>query len=115
MIFRVARIRTIAGLAVGIASLISPAFSQKGGPAGATTPTTGSPGIGTNTPTTGIPGSNPGNNRGQYPNSTDPNNRYPDQTRPIYLSGKVMLDDGTPPPGPVTIERVCNGNPRAQG
>lgn len=25
-----------------------------------------------------------------------------------------MLDDGTPPPDPVTIERVCNGAPRAQ-
>jgi tetratricopeptide (TPR) repeat protein len=25
-----------------------------------------------------------------------------------------MLDDGTPPPDPVTIERVCNGSPRAQ-
>jgi TolA-binding protein len=30
------------------------------------------------------------------------------------LSGNVMLDDGTPPPSPVTIERVCNGAPRAQ-
>lgn len=32
----------------------------------------------------------------------------------IYLTGSVMLDDGTPPPEPVTIERVCNGAPRAQ-
>jgi len=32
----------------------------------------------------------------------------------IYLSGNVMLDDGTPPPDPVTIERVCGGAPRAQ-
>jgi len=32
----------------------------------------------------------------------------------IYLVGNVMLDDGTPPPGPVTIERVCGGTPRAQ-
>jgi tetratricopeptide (TPR) repeat protein len=31
------------------------------------------------------------------------------------LSGKVMLDDGNPPPDPVTIERICNGAPRAQG
>jgi TolA-binding protein len=34
--------------------------------------------------------------------------------RPIYLSGKVVLDDGTPPPEPVTIERVCNGQPRPE-
>jgi len=33
----------------------------------------------------------------------------------IYLTGNVMLDDGNPPPDPVTIERVCNGAPRAQG
>jgi len=33
----------------------------------------------------------------------------------IYLSGNVMLDDGNAPPDPVTIERVCNGAPRAQG
>jgi tetratricopeptide (TPR) repeat protein len=31
------------------------------------------------------------------------------------LVGNVMLDDGTPPPSPVTIERVCGGTPRAQG
>jgi len=33
---------------------------------------------------------------------------------PIFLSGKVMLDSGTPPPESVTIERVCNGTPRAE-
>jgi tetratricopeptide (TPR) repeat protein len=32
----------------------------------------------------------------------------------IYLTGNVMLDDGTPPPDLVTIERVCGGSPRAQ-
>ncbi|HTM49022.1 MAG TPA: tetratricopeptide repeat protein [Bryobacteraceae bacterium] len=41
-------------------------------------------------------------------------NRFPEQPRPIFLSGKVMLDDGTPPPDSVVIERVCNGNPRAE-
>ena len=33
----------------------------------------------------------------------------------IYLTGRVMLDDGTPLSGPVTIERVCSGAPRVQG
>jgi tetratricopeptide (TPR) repeat protein len=112
MIFRVPRIRAIAVLAVAIAGIISPAFGQKGVPGGATTPITGTPGNGANNPNT--PGNYPGNNPGQNPNTTNPN-RFPDQARPIYLSGKVMLDDGTPPPGPVTIERVCNGNARAQG
>jgi tetratricopeptide (TPR) repeat protein len=35
--------------------------------------------------------------------------------RPSYLSGKVQMDDGTAPPDPVVIERVCNGSPRAEG
>ena len=29
--------------------------------------------------------------------------------RPIFLSGQVVLDNGLPPPEPVTIERVCHG------
>jgi len=29
--------------------------------------------------------------------------------RPIFLSGKVMLEDGTAPPEPATIERICGG------
>ena len=33
----------------------------------------------------------------------------PFDQRPIFLSGKVVLDDGTPPPEQVMIERVCNG------
>ena len=35
--------------------------------------------------------------------------------RPIFLSGRVMMDDGTPPQESVLIERVCNGNPRPEG
>ncbi|MBI3471164.1 MAG: tetratricopeptide repeat protein [Candidatus Solibacter usitatus] len=43
--------------------------------------------------------------------------RFPDQStqRPVFLSGKVMLEDGTAPPEPVTIERVCNGRPIPEG
>jgi len=29
--------------------------------------------------------------------------------RTFFFSGKVIMDDGTPPPEPVQIERVCNG------
>lgn len=44
------------------------------------------------------------------PFPTDRTNPMPDfTTRPIFLSGKVMLDDGTPPPEPVAIQRVCGG------
>lgn len=51
---------------------------------------------------------------------TDPNmgSPFPDQgglsQRPIFLAGKVMLDDGTPLPDRVKIERVCNGIARTE-
>lgn len=35
--------------------------------------------------------------------------------RPIYISGRVMMDDGVPPPDFVTMYLVCNGQPRPQG
>jgi len=76
-----------------------------------------------------VPGGNPGGlertspspapGRTQQPgmDPMDPRNRqqFPEMQRPIFLSGKVMLEDGTPPPEPVVIERVCNGNPRPEG
>jgi tetratricopeptide (TPR) repeat protein len=39
---------------------------------------------------------------------------FPEIQRPIFLSGRVMMEDGTPPPEPVVIERVCNGQPRPE-
>ena len=39
----------------------------------------------------------------------------PDAQRPIFISGKVVLSDGTVPPEPVSLERVCNGAPRLEG
>lgn len=41
--------------------------------------------------------------------------QMPEMQRLIFLSGKVMLDDGTPPPESVLIERVCNGQPKPEG
>ena len=35
-------------------------------------------------------------------------------TRPIFLSGKVMFDDGTQPNPEIRIERVCGGSPRLE-
>lgn len=46
-------------------------------------------------------------------NTTTPSTM--DYQRPIFLQGRIMLDDGTPPPEPVVIEMVCGGNPRPQG
>ncbi len=80
-----------------------------GGPtAPAPTPTTPT------TPTSPFPG---GQTRpGQPGQQQDPMQRspFPEMSRPIFLSGKVILDDGTPPPEPVTIERVCNGIARPE-
>jgi tetratricopeptide (TPR) repeat protein len=38
-----------------------------------------------------------------------------DIQRPIFLAGRLMLDDGNPPPEPVVMMLVCNGQPRPQG
>jgi tetratricopeptide (TPR) repeat protein len=43
-----------------------------------------------------------------------PQQRQPDERRPVFLSGRVVLDDGTPPPERVSIERVCNGRVRRE-
>ena len=98
-----------------------------GGGTGATSPGAGAGGggggigggTGNTNPGAGIGNTNPGNTgRSPFPgqNPNDPN-RFPDvqQNRPIYLSGRVMLEDGTPPPDSVTIERVCNGSVRPEG
>lgn len=43
------------------------------------------------------------------------NTPFPGQRGSIYLSGKVVLDDGTAISEPVLIERVCNGIARTEG
>jgi Flp pilus assembly protein TadD len=40
---------------------------------------------------------------------------YPDTRRPIFLTGKVLISDGSAPSEPVTIERVCQGYTRPEG
>ncbi|MCS7026768.1 MAG: tetratricopeptide repeat protein [Bryobacteraceae bacterium] len=93
----------------------SPPPGGGGAPGGGPTPggstTGGTPG-GLGNPG-GFPGSGPGRPGQQLPTPMDPRqdqqNRFPDMQRPIFLSGKVVMEDGTPPPEPVTIERVCNG------
>ncbi len=40
---------------------------------------------------------------------------FQDFQRPIYLSGRVMMEDGTAPPEPVMMVMVCNGRARPQG
>lgn len=84
-------------------------------------PQTPSPSPGNSQPAPGAGGVNPGTQQpqpGRSPFPTDQQRmpqRMPEMPRSIFLSGRVMLDDGTPPPEPVTIERVCNGSPRPEG
>ncbi|MGH9582861.1 MAG: tetratricopeptide repeat protein [Bryobacteraceae bacterium] len=94
-----------------------PAFSQRGGaappapsrggsgnPAGPATgsrPTTGFPNQ-PNSPTNQIPGTN------EIPNTNGPN------LHDYFITGKVMLDDGSPPSPDIRIERVCNGQPHLE-
>ena len=35
--------------------------------------------------------------------------------QPIFLSGRVMMEDGTPPSEPLVIETVCNGVGHSEG
>ncbi|MBZ5676674.1 MAG: tetratricopeptide repeat protein [Acidobacteriia bacterium] len=84
---------------------VSLGIAQKGGSAGGGTAPP-SPGKGTPTPTpgpTGTPSSLPST---QNPNTTN----TPQPPRPIWISGKVMMYDGGPPPESATIELVCSTN-----
>jgi len=116
-----------------IAMVATGALAQEGGGAagggavgggaaggGATTGGTtggGVPGGGAGGGTTGggVPGGGsnrvPGNTGQQNPaNQQSPTLDFP---RPIFLSGKVMMDDGTPVPSNVVIQRLCNGSPQS--
>ena len=83
------------GLAMAVA-LSQPAAGQKP----VTPPAGGNPSAGN--PSRTVPGVN----------STSPMPEL--MNRGLFLTGKVMLEDGTPPPDPVTIERVCGTAPRAE-
>src|SRR5947207_410927 len=80
------------------------AFAQGGRPVNPN-PTPTNPG-------TSVPG--PGRNTSPFP-TTNPNTNNPNtmgMDRPIFLSGKVVLDDGTAPSEPVAIQRTCMTTPR---
>jgi len=78
---------------------------------------------GGNTPAGGGGGNQPNRpsqpSRDQQRPQQDPfgggNQQMPEFERPIYLSGNVVLEDGTPPPEPVIIERVCDGRSFPEG
>jgi tetratricopeptide (TPR) repeat protein len=84
------------------------AYGQKAGSTSGTTGTTS--GTGTATGTLGTRTGTTTTNTGTPTTTTSPS-----PTTPLYLSGRVVMDDGTPLPGPVTIERVCNGVTHSEG
>ncbi len=93
-------------LTLGLVIFSLPAMAQKGGATTPTRPPAPSPSPNTNTPNT-IPNNNNRNNNPEYGAG--------EMQRPIFLSGKVVMDDGTPPTESVTIEMICAGAPRPQG
>ena len=96
----------VTGLCLYSQTTQTPAPTTGGG--GTTTSPT-APGGGSNTPTTRTPTI-------PNPNSTPTTSPFPtDMPRPIYISGRVMMEDGTAPPESLVIERVCNGQPRPEG
>ncbi len=101
----------IVSLSVVLFSIAS--FSQDPAPAG---PPAGAGAAGasrTPTPAPGIPGTPGTRDRTGFPQTTDPNRtNFPEMQRPIFISGKVMMDDGTAPAESITIEKICNGTPR---
>lgn len=94
-----------------------PAQEQQPAPPQAPTPApTPSPEPGGRTPTIPTPTPTPTPRQPQpTPDWTRERQQpFPEIQRPVFLSGKVVLEDGTPPPEPVIIERVCNGQPRPE-
>ncbi|HEY6391563.1 MAG TPA: tetratricopeptide repeat protein [Bryobacteraceae bacterium] len=73
------------------------------------TPKPSTPGSG-GSPTPTVP-SRPGSTPTTMPGNQDGNQTL--IQRPILLIGKVMMDDGMPPPDSVTVQLVCRTNPRS--
>ena len=112
--------RTVGVRAITFAAAVlaaSPVFGQaKGGAAGTTGAggTTGTGTTGTGTGTTGI-----GNTGGRIPSisNTPSTQQQPTVTiqQPIFISGRVALEDGSAPTEQVVIQTVCNGMPHSEG
>ena len=95
-------VRAITVTAASALSLSTLWAQSKGGTT--TAPTTGNTGT---TSTTGT--------RTNTPSTTTPTTQPTAMPTPMYVSGRVMLEDGTPPTESVIIETVCNGVSHGQG
>jgi cytochrome c-type biogenesis protein CcmH/NrfG len=104
-------------LAAAAGLLMQPAFGQARGGGQAPPPAGGGSGGGASTsiPSSGAPGRSTTPTIPSIPNPNQQPNQQPQINRPIFITGRVMLEDGTEPTEPVVIERVCNGSPHAEG
>ncbi len=96
--------RLLAIPAVALLFSVQTAFAQRGGSTtgSGTTGSTASPSRG-NVPSAPVP------TIGNVPSTSSPNT-----TRPIFLSGKVIFDDGSQVSPDIRIERVCGGSTRLE-
>ncbi len=85
----------------------TPPATGGGATAGGANPTTGGTTGGNTGGNIGLPGSN-NRNTSPFPQQQTPQMDQM-QNRPIFLSGKVRMEDGSAPPEIVTIERICMG------
>jgi tetratricopeptide (TPR) repeat protein len=108
--FRVSMFVAVAGL------MLQPVFGQRGGGTTGTTAGTGG-GVGAGAgSTTGTTTGTPSTTRPPtIPNTTQPNTQQQTPQQPIFISGRVLLEDGQPPAESVIIERVCSGAPHSEG
>ena len=105
------------GTVIMAAGLILPAFGQGrgAGTSGGTstgTSTGAGAGAGAGSTTTGPTISRPPSTT---PTPTQPNQTSQQPMQPIFISGRVLMEDGNPPSESIAIERVCSGSPHTEG
>lgn len=111
---------SMAMLAIALAVCAVPVIGQQQGGQAPSPPSGGGntggggagAGTGTRTPTTPTP-TTPTQPRQPDFGQQQQQQQFPIR-QPVFLSGKVMLDDGTAPPDTVVIETVCGGVVRPQ-
>ena len=105
-------ILVVAGVGILGENALAQGGATQGSPGAATPPSAGTPGAGS----TGRTPTNPNNpNPYSIPQQNPNDNNGPFANRPIFLSGKVMFDDGGPTNSDIRIERVCGATPRLEG
>lgn len=101
---------TLSSFVLAILASAGLVAQQQGGTTGAGQSSGGGAGAGGAAPTTGQPstGGRGGGGGNRLPGIDDPSRSPINQpTQPIFITGRVVMDDGTAPTGQVVIERIC--------